>query len=158
MALYPVVFLPIILATCRRAWSGVIKFLIVSALLMMVSWSIAGRSWDFLMASHGARLAFAHSDPNIGPYWYFFAQIFPRFRNLFAITFQMHYFIYPLILAVRLWLHPRILFVITMGVYCALNPLLSVADIGMYITILLFTIPTLLNGMLLISDRTNDSL
>lgn len=158
VALYPVVFLPAILATSRRAWSGVIKFLVISGMLVMVSWTIAGRSWDFLVASHGSRLAFAHSDPNIGPYWYFFAMIFPRFRNLFATTFQMHYFVYPLILAVRLWSHPRILFIITMGIYCALNPNLAIADIGMYATFLLFTIPSLINGMCVMVGSTNSSI
>lgn len=39
--------------------------------------------------------------PNLGVFWYFFAEMFEHFRSFFLVVFQMNIFLYAVPLAIR---------------------------------------------------------
>lgn len=45
--------------------------------------------------------------PNVGLHWYFFTEVFARFKPYYLLVFAAHPFLYALPLAVRLRCAPR---------------------------------------------------
>ncbi|XP_027478447.1 phosphatidylinositol glycan anchor biosynthesis class U protein isoform X3 [Zalophus californianus] len=69
-------------------------------------------SWDFIPAVYGFILSVPDLTPNIGLFWYFFAEMFEHFSLFFVCVFQINVFFYTIPLAIKLnpekYLCPRL--------------------------------------------------
>ncbi|MEE6526045.1 hypothetical protein FKM82_026436 [Ascaphus truei] len=59
-------------------------------------------SWDFLQSVYGFILSVPDLTPNIGLFWYFFAEMFEHFSLFFVCVFQINVFFYAVPLAIKL--------------------------------------------------------
>ncbi|XP_041420919.1 phosphatidylinositol glycan anchor biosynthesis class U protein-like isoform X1 [Xenopus laevis] len=58
-------------------------------------------SWDFIPSIYGFILSVPDLTPNIGLFWYFFAEIFEHFSLFFVCIFQINVFFYTLPLTIN---------------------------------------------------------
>lgn len=72
-------------------------------------WLGTSGSWDFLSAAARGQLLCENLTPNAGLYWYFFAELFPRFRGFFRVLFLSHPYVYVLPATLRLGMFPEAL-------------------------------------------------
>uniref|UniRef100_A0A452GMJ1 Uncharacterized protein n=1 Tax=Gopherus agassizii TaxID=38772 RepID=A0A452GMJ1_9SAUR len=56
-------------------------------------------SWDFILSVYGFILCIPDLTPNIGLFWYFFAEMFEHFNLFFVCVFQINVFFYTIPLA-----------------------------------------------------------
>ncbi|KAJ3603292.1 hypothetical protein NHX12_031034 [Muraenolepis orangiensis] len=82
-------------------------FMFLGSLVVLIglSFFLLG-SWDFLPAVYGFILSVPDLTPNIGLFWYFFAEMFDHFRLFFLCVFQINVFFYTLPLSIKLKEHP----------------------------------------------------
>jgi len=73
--------------------------------LVSASYSFLG-SWDFVKDVYGWVFLCQDLTPNVGLYWYFFAEAFPRFQGYFLLVFAAHPFLYLVPLTLRLGMYP----------------------------------------------------
>ncbi|XP_048354816.1 phosphatidylinositol glycan anchor biosynthesis class U protein [Sphaerodactylus townsendi] len=59
-------------------------------------------SWDFIPSVYGFTLSVPDLTPNVGLFWYFFAEMFEHFSLFFVCVFQINVFFYTIPLAVKL--------------------------------------------------------
>lgn len=82
------------------AWCGVI---------LGACWLVLSGSWAFLIVAARGQLLCENLTPNIGLYWYFFAEVFPRFRGFFRVLFLSQPYVYVLPATLRLGMFPEAL-------------------------------------------------
>ncbi|KAG8007194.1 DNA replication licensing factor mcm2 [Nibea albiflora] len=91
----------------RRAsfWWFIVQyaFMYLGSLFVMVglSFFLLG-SWDYLLSVYGFILSVPDLTPNIGLFWYFFAEMFEHFRLFFLCVFQINVFFYTIPLSIKL--------------------------------------------------------
>lgn len=88
----------------------------ILALLLFGSFMYMG-SWHFLNEAYGWVLVCGDLTPNIGLYWYFFAEAFLRFKGYFLLVFFAHPFLYVVPLTLRLGMYPLKLASIFVAIY-----------------------------------------
>ncbi|CAB1354311.1 unnamed protein product [Coregonus sp. 'balchen'] len=82
-------------------------FMYLGSLCVMVCLSFfLLSSWDFLSSVYGFILSVPDLTPNIGLFWYFFAEMFEHFRLFFICVFQINVFFYTIPLSIKLKEHP----------------------------------------------------
>ncbi|CAM9574960.1 unnamed protein product, partial [Discosporangium mesarthrocarpum] len=81
------------------------------------SWLWTLRSWAFLRSAAGVQLMCEDLTPNVGLYWYFFTEIFPRFRLFFRVLFLSHPYVYVLPATIRLGMFPDVLAHLLLAVF-----------------------------------------
>lgn len=79
------------------------------AVVLGVCWLGTSRSWAFLHAAVSGQLLCEDLTPNAGLYWYFFAELFPRFRGFFRVLFLSQPYVYILPATLRLGMFPEAL-------------------------------------------------
>lgn len=79
------------------------------AVVLGVCWLGTSRSWAFLRAAVSGQLLCENLTPNAGLYWYFFAELFPRFRGFFRVLFLSQPYVYILPATLRLGMFPEAL-------------------------------------------------
>lgn len=79
------------------------------AVILGVCWAATSGSWAFLGAAANGQLLCEDLTPNMGLYWYFFAEVFPRFRGFFRVLFLSHSYVYVLPATLRLGMFPEAL-------------------------------------------------
>lgn len=79
------------------------------AVILGACWAATSGSWAFLGAAVNGQLLCENLTPNIGLYWYFFAEVFPRFRGFFQVLFLSHPYVYVLPATLRLGMFPEAL-------------------------------------------------
>lgn len=79
------------------------------AVVLGVCWVGMSGSWAFLGAAARGQLLCEDLTPNSGLYWYFFAEVFPRFRVFFRVLFLSQPYIYVLPATLRLGMFPEAL-------------------------------------------------
>lgn len=79
------------------------------AVILGACWAATSGSWAFLGAAVNGQLLCENLTPNIGLYWYFFAEVFPRFRGFFRVLFLSHPYVYVLPATLRLGMFPEAL-------------------------------------------------
>uniref|UniRef100_A0A8C8BV95 Phosphatidylinositol glycan anchor biosynthesis class U protein n=1 Tax=Oncorhynchus tshawytscha TaxID=74940 RepID=A0A8C8BV95_ONCTS len=78
-------------------------FMYLGSLCVMVCLSFfLLSSWDFLSSVYGFILSVPDLTPNIGLFWYFFAEMFEHFRLFFICVFQINVFFYTIPLSIKL--------------------------------------------------------
>ncbi|GMH88038.1 hypothetical protein TrST_g11110 [Triparma strigata] len=85
---------------------GLTAFASAMGLLLAVSsWTVSPShptSWEWIHHSYYHWATFQDLTPNVGLYWYFFAQIFSRFRTYFLVTFNVLPFLLVAPILIRL--------------------------------------------------------
>lgn len=79
------------------------------AAILGVCWLATSGSWAFLWAAARGQLLCEDLTPNIGLYWYFFSEVFPRFRGFFRVLFLSQPYVYVLPATLRLGMFPEAL-------------------------------------------------
>ncbi|XP_054639633.1 phosphatidylinositol glycan anchor biosynthesis class U protein isoform X1 [Dunckerocampus dactyliophorus] len=93
-------------------------------------------SWDFLPSVYGFILTVPDLTPNIGLFWYFFAEMFEHFRLLFLCVFQMIVFFYTIPMSIKLKEHPMFLIFMQLAIISIFKSYPTVGDIALYMAFL----------------------
>uniref|UniRef100_A0A8D2ZGW6 Phosphatidylinositol glycan anchor biosynthesis class U protein n=1 Tax=Scophthalmus maximus TaxID=52904 RepID=A0A8D2ZGW6_SCOMX len=99
--------------------------------LVCLSFFLLG-SWDYLPSVYGFILSVPDLTPNIGLFWYFFAEMFEHFRLFFLCVFQINVFFYTIPLSVKLKEHPVFLIFMQLAVISIFKSYPTVGDIALY--------------------------
>uniref|UniRef100_A0A3Q3WT01 Uncharacterized protein n=1 Tax=Mola mola TaxID=94237 RepID=A0A3Q3WT01_MOLML len=90
-------------------------------------------SWDYLQSVYGFILSVPDLTPNIGLFWYFFAEMFEHFRLFFLCVFQINVFFYTIPLSIKLKEHPVFLMFMQLAVISIFKSYPTVGDIALYL-------------------------
>ncbi|CAM9557697.1 unnamed protein product [Hapterophycus canaliculatus] len=101
------------------AWCGVI---------LGACWLASSGSWAFLTAAARGQLLCENLTPNIGLYWYFFAEVFPRFRGFFRVLFLSQPYVYVLPATLRLGMFPEALASLLLAIFGLFQPYPTLAE------------------------------
>ncbi|XP_068171316.1 phosphatidylinositol glycan anchor biosynthesis class U protein isoform X2 [Antennarius striatus] len=93
-------------------------------------------SWDYLSSVYGFILSVPDLTPNIGLFWYFFAEMFEHFRLFFLCVFQINTFFYTIPLSIKLRDHPVFLIFMQLAVISIFKSYPTVGDIALYLSFL----------------------
>nr|XP_061813456.1 phosphatidylinositol glycan anchor biosynthesis class U protein-like [Nerophis lumbriciformis] len=112
-------------------------FMYLGSLLVTVglSFFLLG-SWDFLPSVYGFILSVPDLTPNIGLFWYFFAEMFEHFRLFFLCVFQINVFIYTVPLSIKLKEHPVFLIFMQLAIISIFKSYPTVGDMALYMAFL----------------------
>ncbi|MEQ2204508.1 hypothetical protein XENOCAPTIV_014220 [Xenoophorus captivus] len=93
-------------------------------------------SWDYLPSVYGFILSVPDLTPNIGLFWYFFAEMFEHFRLFFLCVFQINVFFYTIPLCIKLKDHPVFLIFMQLAVISIFKSYPTVGDTALYLAFL----------------------
>ncbi|XP_068768467.1 phosphatidylinositol glycan anchor biosynthesis class U protein isoform X2 [Struthio camelus] len=93
-------------------------------------------SWDFIPSVYGFILSVPDLTPNIGLFWYFFAEMFEHFSLFFVCVFQINVFFYTIPLAVKLKEHPVFFMFVQIAIISIFKSYPTVGDIALYMAFL----------------------
>ncbi|XP_061731008.1 phosphatidylinositol glycan anchor biosynthesis class U protein [Nerophis ophidion] len=93
-------------------------------------------SWDFLPSVYGFILSVPDLTPNIGLFWYFFAEMFEHFRLFYLCVFQINVFFYTIPLSIKLKEHPVFLIFMQLAIISIFKSYPTVGDIALYMSFL----------------------
>ncbi|XP_008319495.3 phosphatidylinositol glycan anchor biosynthesis class U protein [Cynoglossus semilaevis] len=112
-------------------------FMFGGSLLVVVclSFFLLG-SWDFLSSVYGFILSVPDLTPNIGLFWYFFAEMFEHFRLFFLCVFQINVFFYTIPLSLKLKDHPVFLIFMQLSIISIFKSYPTVGDSALYLSFL----------------------
>ncbi|KAG7268398.1 hypothetical protein CRUP_016272 [Coryphaenoides rupestris] len=112
-------------------------FMFLGSLLVLVGLSFfLLNTWDFLPAVYGFILSVPDLTPNIGLFWYFFAEMFDHFRLFFLCVFQINVFFYTAPLSIKLKDHPVFLIFMQIAVIAIFKSYPTVGDLSLYLAFL----------------------
>ncbi|XP_031697706.1 phosphatidylinositol glycan anchor biosynthesis class U protein, partial [Anarrhichthys ocellatus] len=113
------------------------SFMYLGSLFVIVclSFFLLG-SWDYLPSVYGFILSVPDLTPNIGLFWYFFAEMFEHFRLFFLCVFQINVFFYTVPLSIKLKDHPVFLIFMQLAVISIFKSYPTVGDISLYMAFL----------------------
>uniref|UniRef100_A0A669B9V2 Phosphatidylinositol glycan anchor biosynthesis, class U n=1 Tax=Oreochromis niloticus TaxID=8128 RepID=A0A669B9V2_ORENI len=103
--------------------------------LICLSFFLLG-SWDYLPSVYGFILSVPDLTPNIGLFWYFFAEMFEHFRLFFLCVFQINVFFYTIPLSIKLKEHPVFLMFMQLAVISIFKSYPTVGDVALYLAFL----------------------
>ncbi|PHH75587.1 hypothetical protein CDD82_4382 [Ophiocordyceps australis] len=150
LSMYPLLLLPplILLAYDRqpahRSTSRVLRFAArclgvtagCLALLLAMSYFLAGGSFDFLARTYGIQLTLSDLTPNVGLWWYFFIEMFDPFRAFFLAVFWLHLASYVSGLSIRLRSQPLAVITILLGIFAIFKPYPSISDTSLFLAMM----------------------
>ncbi|XP_028854555.1 phosphatidylinositol glycan anchor biosynthesis class U protein [Denticeps clupeoides] len=112
-------------------------FMFVGSLVVIVglSFFLLG-SWDYIPSVYGFILSVPDLTPNIGLFWYFFAEMFEHFRLFFICVFQINVFFYTIPLSIKLKDHPVFLMFMQIAIISIFKSYPTVGDIALYMAFL----------------------
>ncbi|XP_068120314.1 phosphatidylinositol glycan anchor biosynthesis class U protein [Hyperolius riggenbachi] len=93
-------------------------------------------SWDFIYSIYGFILSVPDLTPNIGLFWYFFAEMFEHFSLFFVCIFQINVFFYTVPLSIKLKEHPMFLMFVQLAIICIFKSYPTVGDVALYMALL----------------------
>ncbi|XP_053569370.1 phosphatidylinositol glycan anchor biosynthesis class U protein [Bombina bombina] len=93
-------------------------------------------SWDFIHSIYGFILSVPDLTPNIGLFWYFFAEMFEHFSLFFVCVFQINAFFYTVPLTIKLKEHPMFLIFIQLALISIFKSYPTVGDVALYMALL----------------------
>lgn len=114
----------------------IVPFLATFTFVNWISYEVMGKSWNFLLATHGFILNVPELSPNMGLFWYFFTEMFEHFRVFFVCTFQLNCFLYVYPLAARLRHQPYILTLSLIALMAIFKSYPTYGDVGFYLALL----------------------
>uniref|UniRef100_A0A2D4L3N5 Phosphatidylinositol glycan anchor biosynthesis class U protein n=1 Tax=Micrurus paraensis TaxID=1970185 RepID=A0A2D4L3N5_9SAUR len=93
-------------------------------------------SWDFIPSVYGFILSVPDLTPNVGLFWYFFAEMFEHFSLFFVCVFQINVFFYTIPLALKLKEHPMFFMFVQLAIISIFKSYPTVGDIALYMAFL----------------------
>uniref|UniRef100_A0A8C5U5I1 Phosphatidylinositol glycan anchor biosynthesis class U n=1 Tax=Malurus cyaneus samueli TaxID=2593467 RepID=A0A8C5U5I1_9PASS len=93
-------------------------------------------SWDFIPSVYGFILSVPDLTPNIGLFWYFFAEMFEHFSLFFICVFQINVFFYTIPLAIKLKEHPVFFMFVQLAIISIFKSYPTVGDVALYMAFL----------------------
>ncbi|KAI7807369.1 phosphatidylinositol glycan anchor biosynthesis class U protein precursor [Triplophysa rosa] len=93
-------------------------------------------SWDFIPSVYGFILTVPDLTPNMGLFWYFFAEMFEHFRLFFICVFQINVFFYTIPLSIKLKEHPVFLIFMQIAIISIFKSYPTVGDVALYMAFL----------------------
>ncbi|XP_051489478.1 phosphatidylinositol glycan anchor biosynthesis class U protein isoform X1 [Apus apus] len=93
-------------------------------------------SWDFIPSVYGFILSVPDLTPNIGLFWYFFAEMFEHFSLFFICVFQINVFFYTIPLAIKLKEHPMFFMFVQIAIISIFKSYPTVGDVALYMAFL----------------------
>ncbi|KAF0685048.1 Aste57867_23077 [Aphanomyces stellatus] len=91
-------------------------------------------SWVFLDATYLWVLRYPDLTPNIGVFWYFFMELFDRFRNYFLFLLHLNPFLYVLPLYIRLRTRPLVYATVLLALFSIFQAYPAFGDVGFVFT------------------------
>uniref|UniRef100_H2MST7 Phosphatidylinositol glycan anchor biosynthesis, class U n=1 Tax=Oryzias latipes TaxID=8090 RepID=H2MST7_ORYLA len=120
-------------------WWFVVQYLFMYLgslfVLVCLSFFLLG-SWDYMPSVYGFILSVPDLTPNIGLFWYFFAEMFEHFRLFFLCVFQINVFFYTIPLSIKLKEHPVFLIFMQLAVISIFKSYPTVGDVALYMAFL----------------------
>ncbi|XP_043098876.1 phosphatidylinositol glycan anchor biosynthesis class U protein [Puntigrus tetrazona] len=112
-------------------------FIYVGSLVVItgLSFFLLG-SWDFIPSVYGFIFSVPDLTPNIGLFWYFFAEMFEHFRLFFICVFQINVFFYTIPLSIKLKEHPVFLIFMQIAIISIFKSYPTVGDVALYMAFL----------------------
>uniref|UniRef100_A0A8C1D0P7 Phosphatidylinositol glycan anchor biosynthesis, class U n=1 Tax=Cyprinus carpio carpio TaxID=630221 RepID=A0A8C1D0P7_CYPCA len=112
-------------------------FMYVGSLVVItgLSFFLLG-SWDFIPSVYGFIFSVPDLTPNIGLFWYFFAEMFEHFRLFFSCVFQINVFFYTIPLSIKLKEHPVFLIFMQIAIISIFKSYPTVGDVALYMAFL----------------------
>ncbi|XP_028935931.1 phosphatidylinositol glycan anchor biosynthesis class U protein isoform X1 [Ornithorhynchus anatinus] len=118
-------------------FTGQYAVMYVGSLLVIICLSFfLLNSWDFIPAVYGFILSVPDLTPNVGLFWYFFAEMFEHFSLFFVCVFQINVFFYTIPLAVKLKEHPLFFMFMQIAVISIFKSYPTVGDAALYLAFL----------------------
>ncbi|CAL9703984.1 unnamed protein product [Knipowitschia caucasica] len=105
------------------------------SVIICLSFFLLG-SWDFISSVYGFILSVPDLTPNIGLFWYFFAEMFEHFRLFFLCVFQINVFFYTIPLSIKLKEQPVFLMFMQLAVISIFKSYPTVGDMALYLALL----------------------
>ncbi|CAK7269977.1 hypothetical protein SEPCBS119000_003851 [Sporothrix epigloea] len=146
LSMYPLLFLPpLILLSYDRQRSprplSLLSFSTVNvlfsafclAVLLGMSFVLAGGSWEFLRSTYGVQLTLSDLTPNVGLWWYFFIEMFDSFRSFFVAVFWLHLSSYVGGLSIRIRRQPLVVLTLLTGIFAIFKPYPSIGDTSLFL-------------------------
>ncbi|XP_066186581.1 phosphatidylinositol glycan anchor biosynthesis class U protein isoform X1 [Sylvia atricapilla] len=93
-------------------------------------------SWDFIPSVYGFILSVPDLTPNIGLFWYFFAEMFEHFSLFFVCVFQINVFFYTIPLAIKLKEHPVFFMFVQLAIISIFKSYPTLGDVALYMAFL----------------------
>ncbi|OQR97871.1 hypothetical protein ACHHYP_09876 [Achlya hypogyna] len=90
-------------------------------------------SWAFLDHTYLWVLEYPDLTPNVGIFWYFFMELFDRFRAYFLFLLHVHPYLYVLPIYIRLHARPLAATAVLLGVFALFQAYPSVGDLGLFV-------------------------
>ncbi len=103
-----------------------------------------GGGWNWLNECYGFLLSVPDLTPNIGLWWYFFTEMFDRFRAFFLIIFHTHTLAYVVPLFLRFRTEPVFLAHVLIAVYALFKPYPTIGDTAFAICFSVLQLPLVL--------------
>ena len=121
----------------RIAAAAGVTLLLWSSVLVYASVSLLGNdTWEYVRETYGWTLDLRDLSPNVGIFWYFFTEVFGRFRSYFLFIFHVHPFLYVVPLSLRLWSKPGMLMGICVAIFALYRAYPSLSYISLPVALL----------------------
>ncbi|KFK40542.1 hypothetical protein AALP_AA2G009200 [Arabis alpina] len=133
--LKPTTGLPFLWKTVMHFVFWVLVWSLWLLVLCGLSLSKYGGLEEMFTRTYGFILSIEDLSPNIGVFWYFFAEVFDFFRNFFLIVFHVNILFLLLPLAIRLKHRPCFLAFIYLAICSILKSYPSVGDAALYLSL-----------------------
>jgi len=105
--------------------------------LLLASYLLMSRSWNFLNATYLFTLRVQDLTPNIGMVWYFFTEMFDFFADFFTCVVQINAFIHAIPISVCLRDDPFFALFITILMSTIFQPYPNFAHVGLMTSLLI---------------------
>ncbi|XP_069099912.1 phosphatidylinositol glycan anchor biosynthesis class U protein isoform X3 [Pleurodeles waltl] len=131
-------FIPVKMSS-RQFWlyTGQYTVMYLGSLVVLICLSFfLLNSWDFIPAVYGFILSVPDLTPNIGLFWYFFAEMFEHFSLFFVFVFQINAFFYTIPLSIKLKEHPVFLMFLQIAIISIFKSYPTVGDVALYMAFL----------------------
>ncbi|EQC37213.1 hypothetical protein SDRG_05439 [Saprolegnia diclina VS20] len=153
IAVYPIVLLPALLLMAyptkpvlSASWGLATSFFLLYLGLFVYLSKVVMGGWGFLDATYLWVVRYPDLTPNIGIFWYFFMELFDRFRNYFLFLLHVHPLLYVLPVYLRLQCRPLAATGVLLGIFAIFVAYPALGDFGLFGTSLLLH-PRSLIGM-----------
>ncbi|VYS49842.1 unnamed protein product [Arabidopsis thaliana] len=127
--------LPFLWKTVAHFLFWVLLWSLYVLILCALSLNKYGGLEEMFKRTYGFILSIEDLSPNIGVFWYFFAEVFDFFRNFFLIVFHVNILFMLLPLAIRLKHRPCFLAFIYLAISSILKSYPSVGDSALYLSL-----------------------
>ena len=141
-----------VMCTCTFAvWIGALLY-ISAALLDRGAFLFLGETYGWALGLHDL-------SPNVGVFWYFFTEVFGRFRSYFLFLFHIHPYLYVAPLTIRFWTQPTSLVGLCIAVFTVFKSYPSLSDVSLplallcaqpRVVLLMRSLPLFLGGLSLV--------